>query len=77
MPNRCYGLIEIVGTSTESSDQAIRNAVEKASQTLPRLDWFQVIETRGHVVDGKVAHFQVVLKVGYRLGEGAPATLET
>jgi flavin-binding protein dodecin len=77
MSNRCYGLIEIVGTSTESSDQAIHNAVEKASETLPHLDWYQVTETRGHIVDGRVAHFQVVLKVGYRLGEGAPAILET
>lgn len=67
MPSRCYKLIEIVGTSPESSDQAIRNAIEKASKTHDHLDWFQVIETRGHIVDGKVAHFQVVLKVGFRL----------
>lgn len=67
MPDRCYKLVEIVGTSSVSSDDAIRNAVEKASKTLEYLDWFQVVETRGHIADGKVAHFQVVLKVGYRL----------
>jgi flavin-binding protein dodecin len=69
MPNRCYKLVEIVGTSPESTDQAIRNGIEKASKTLKHLDWFQVVETRGHIVDGKVAHFQVVLKVGYRLDD--------
>jgi flavin-binding protein dodecin len=69
MPNRCYKLVEIVGTSPESTDQAIRNAIEKASKTLAHLDWFQVVETRGHIVEGKVAHFQVVLKVGYRLDD--------
>lgn len=69
MPNRCYKLVEIVGTSPESTDQAIRNAIEKASKTLVHLDWFQVVETRGHIVEGKVAHFQVVLKVGYRLDD--------
>ncbi len=67
MPDRCYKLVEIVGTSSESSDQAIRNAIAKASATMRHLDWFQVVETRGHIVDGKVAHYQVVLKVGFRL----------
>lgn len=67
MPDRCYKLVEIVGTSSESSDQAIRNAIAKASATLQHLDWFQVVETRGHIVEGRVAHYQVVLKVGFRL----------
>lgn len=67
MPEHVYKIIEIVGSSTISSDDAIRNAVEKAGKTVRHLNWFQVIETRGHVEDGKVAHFQVVLKVGFRL----------
>jgi flavin-binding protein dodecin len=67
MPDRCYKLVEIVGTSPNSLDEAIRNAIEKASSDVDHVDWFQVVETRGHVKDGKVAHFQVVVKVGYRL----------
>jgi flavin-binding protein dodecin len=67
MPNRVYKLVEIVGTSPVSTDDAIRNAIAKASKTLSHLDWFQVVETRGQIVDGKVAHYQVVLKVGFRL----------
>lgn len=69
MSNRVYKIIEIVGTSPESTDQAIKNAIEKASKTLHHLDWFQVVETRGQIANGKVAHFQVVLKVGFRLDD--------
>jgi flavin-binding protein dodecin len=67
MPNHVYKLVELVGSSTTSSDDAIRNAIETAAKTLRLIDWFEVIETRGHVTDGKVAHFQVTLKVGFRL----------
>lgn len=67
MPDHIYKIIEIVGSSTVSSDDAIRNAIEKAGQTVRHMNWFQVIEQRGHIADGKVAHFQVVLKVGFRL----------
>jgi flavin-binding protein dodecin len=67
MADHVYKLIELVGSSKTSSDDAIRNAIETAAQTLRKIDWFQVTETRGHVVDGKVAHFQVTLKVGFRL----------
>ncbi len=67
MGNNVYKLVEIVGTSTTGTDDAIRTAIETASQTLRNLDWFEVTETRGHLVDGKVAHFQVTLKVGFRL----------
>ena len=67
MPDHVYKVIEIVGSSTVSSDEAIRNAIEKAGKTIRHINWFQVVETRGHVADGKVAHFQVVLKVGFRL----------
>ncbi|HHJ37899.1 MAG: hypothetical protein AXA67_07925 [Methylothermaceae bacteria B42] len=62
-----YKVIEIVGSSPDSIDQAIRNAIAKASKTLKHLNWFQVTETRGHIVNGEVGHFQVVLKVGFRL----------
>lgn len=67
MAEHTYKLIELVGSSTSSSDEAIRNAILKASATIKHIDWFQVIETRGHVKDGAVAHFQVTLKVGFRL----------
>jgi flavin-binding protein dodecin len=67
MPDHVYKVIEIVGSSTVSSDDAIRKAVEKAAQSLRHLNWFEVVETRGHIADGKVAHFQVVLKVGFRI----------
>lgn len=67
MTSRVYKLVEVVGTSVESSDAAIRNAVEVASKSLRHIDWFEVIESRGHVVDGKIAHFQVTLKIGFRL----------
>ncbi|HZF80645.1 MAG TPA: dodecin [Rubrivivax sp.] len=67
MSNNVYKLVELVGSSTTSVDDAIRNAVETAAKTLRHIDWFEVIETRGHVADGKVAHFQVTLKLGFRL----------
>lgn len=67
MSDHVYKLVELVGSSTTSSDDAIRNAVQTAARTLRHVDWFEVKETRGHVADGKVAHFQVTLKVGFRL----------
>ncbi len=67
MSDHVYKVIELVGSSTESTDEAIRTAIERASKTLKHINWFQVVETRGHIQDGKVAHFQVVLKVGFRL----------
>ncbi|GAA0374665.1 dodecin family protein [Microbispora corallina] len=67
MSDRTYRVTEIVGTSGESVDQAIRNGVRRAAQTLRHLDWFEVTEVRGHIVDGEVAHFQVGMKVGFRL----------
>jgi flavin-binding protein dodecin len=69
MAAHTYKLIELVGTSSSSSDEAIRNAIEKASATVKHIDWFQVIESRGHVENGKVAHYQVALKVGFRIEE--------
>ncbi|MFM8332971.1 MAG: dodecin [Candidatus Methylumidiphilus sp.] len=67
MPDHVYKVIELVGSSSISTDEAIRNAIEKAALTHTHMNWFQVVETRGHIADGKVAHFQVVLKVGFRL----------
>lgn len=68
MNEHVYKLVEVVGTSTSSSDDAIQNAVAKAAETLRNMDWFEVIETRGHLVDGKIAHYQVRLKIGFKLG---------
>jgi dodecin len=65
-----YRVTEIVGSSPDSSDQAIRNAIARAGSTLRQLDWFQVTEVRGHIENGEVGHFQVTLKVGFRLEGG-------
>jgi flavin-binding protein dodecin len=67
MSANTYKLIELVGSSPVSSDDAVRNAISKASASLKNIDWFQVVETRGHIVGNKVAHFQVTLKVGFRI----------
>ncbi|MDD9206534.1 dodecin family protein [Georgenia sp. 10Sc9-8] len=67
MNDNVYRITEIVGTSTESTDDAIRNGIDRASQTLHNLDWFEVTEVRGHLVDGQIQHYQVGLKVGFRL----------
>ena len=67
MSDRTYRVTEIVGTSGESVDQAIRNGVRRAAETLRHLDWFEVTEIRGHLVDGEIAHFQVGMKLGFRL----------
>lgn len=64
-----YRVTEIVGSSPESVDRAIRNAVTRANATLRNLDWFEVTEIRGHIAAGDIAHFQVTLKVGFRLDE--------
>lgn len=67
MSERTYRVTEIVGTSPESVDAAVRNAIRRAAQTLRHLDWFEVTEVRGQILDGEVAHFQVGVKVGFRL----------
>jgi flavin-binding protein dodecin len=67
MSNHTYRVTEIVGTSPESTDTAIRNGLARASQTLRNIDWFEVVSTRGEVADGAVAHFQVTLKVGFKI----------
>ncbi|MFD1830738.1 MULTISPECIES: dodecin [Streptomyces] len=70
MSDHTYRVTEIVGTSHEGVDQAIRNGLERASQTLRHLDWFEVTQVRGNIADGAVEHYQVCLKVGFRLEEG-------
>jgi hypothetical protein len=67
MSAHVYKLIELVGSSTVGTDDAIRNVIEKAAHTVKHMDWFEVVETRGHIVDGKVAHYQVTLKIGFRI----------
>ncbi|MCS5717183.1 dodecin family protein [Herbiconiux sp. CPCC 205763] len=67
MSNNTYRITEIVGTSPEGTDAAIRNGLARATKTLRNVDWFEVVSTRGELEDGAVAHFQVTLKVGFRL----------
>ena len=69
MSDHTYRVTEIVGTSPESVEQAIRNGIARANQTLRNLDWFQTTEIRGHLADGEIKHFQVTLKVGFRLDD--------
>jgi dodecin len=67
MTDHVYRIIEVAGSSDNSIEDAIQNAVGRASRTLRQIGWFEVIQTRGHVEEGKVAHFQVILKVGFTL----------
>ena len=67
MSNHTYSISEIVGTSTEGVDDAVRNGIAEAAKTLRNLDWFEVKEIRGHLADGKVADWQVTIKLGFRL----------
>jgi flavin-binding protein dodecin len=67
MSDHVYKSVEITGSSPEGVTEAIDTAIAKASKTLRNLDWFEVCGIRGHLADGKVAHYQVTLKVGFRL----------
>ena len=69
MSEHTYRLIEVVGSSPIGIDDAIKEAVVDASKTIRNIRWFQVVETRGHVEDGKVAHFRVTLKIGFTLDD--------
>lgn len=66
MAGHVYNVTEIVGTSPESSDDAVKNAIAEASRTLRNLDWFEVQSIRGHLEDGYVADWQVTIKIGFR-----------
>jgi flavin-binding protein dodecin len=67
LSNHTYSISEIVGTSNEGVDAAVRNGIAEAAKTLRNLDWFEVKEIRGHLEDGKVADWQVTIKLGFRL----------
>ncbi|PVE13324.1 dodecin [Streptomyces scopuliridis] len=69
MSHHTYRVTEIVGSSHEGIDDAIRNGIARAAQTLRGLDWFEMTEVRGHIVDGDIEHYQVGLKVGFRLDD--------
>jgi flavin-binding protein dodecin len=71
MSEHTYKIIELVGSSASGTDDAIRNAIAKAALSVKNMDWFEVVETRGHIVNGQVGHFQVTLKVGFRLLDDA------
>ncbi|HZN46625.1 MAG TPA: dodecin [Ramlibacter sp.] len=67
MSHHVYKTLELTGSSTSGIEDAVNTAVAKASETVRNMQWFEVIETRGHIQDGKVAHWQVTLKVGFTL----------
>ncbi|MEU1346880.1 dodecin [Streptomyces sp. NPDC005775] len=69
MSNHTYRVTEIVGTSHDGIDAAIRNGVARASETLHNLDWFEITQVRGQIKDGRIEHYQVGLKVGFRLDD--------
>ena len=67
MSGHTYKLIEVVGSSERSIEDAIRGAIAKSAETVRNIDWFEVVQTRGHIQDGAVTHFQVTLKIGFTL----------
>jgi flavin-binding protein dodecin len=67
MSDHVYKQIRLTGSSTESSDEAVKNAIAKASESLNHLRWFEVIDTRGHIEEGRVQHWQVTIEVGFTL----------
>jgi flavin-binding protein dodecin len=69
MTDHVYKSIELTGSSTTTVEDAVQNAIAKAAKTMHNLHWFEVMETRGHIAEGKVAHWQVTLKVGFRLDD--------
>lgn len=69
MSDHIYKKIELTGSSPHSIDEAIRNAVNRANESIRNMRWFEVVETRGHIEDGKVSHFQVTVKIGFTLDD--------
>lgn len=69
MSDHTYRVIEIVGSSTTGVEDAIERGIERAGTTLDHLDWFEVSQIRGHIADGRIAHYQVTMKVGFTLRE--------
>jgi dodecin len=70
MSDHVYKIVELVGSSKDSIEDAIQTAIKRANATLRNLRWFEVIQTRGHVENGQVSHYQVVLKAGFTLEAG-------
>jgi dodecin len=66
-----YKIVELAGSSSESIEDAIRTAIGRAGKTLRNLRWFEVLQTRGHVENGEVRHFQVIIKAGFTLDDGS------
>ena len=71
MADHVYKTIELVGSSANGMEQAVQNAIAKAAETVRNLRWFQVTETRGHIDGGRVAHWQITLKIGFTLEDSA------
>jgi dodecin len=69
MSNHVYKIIQLAGSSSTSVEEAIETAIAKAAKTVRNMDWFEVTETRGQIEDGKIAHYQVILNIGFRLEE--------
>jgi dodecin len=69
MPDHVYKTIELVGSSTRGMEDAVQKAIAKAAETVRNLRWFEVLDTRGHIEEGKIAHWQVTLKLGFTLDE--------
>lgn len=69
MSNHVYKIVELTGSSSESMEAAVKNAVSRASKTVHNMRWFEVVSTRGHIEEGDVAHWQVTLKIGFTLDE--------
>ena len=67
MANHVYKIIEIVGSSETSIEDAISTAITQAGKTVRNMDWFEVVDTRGHIKNGKIGHYQVTLKIGFTL----------
>ena len=69
MSNHVYKIVELTGSSSESMEAAVKNAVSRASKTVHNMRWFKVVSTRGHIEEGEVAHWQVTVKIGFTLDE--------
>lgn len=71
MADHVYKTTELVGSSTSSIEEAVKNAVERAAKTVRHMGWFEVVETRGHIENDRVAHWQVTVKIGFRLEDAS------
>ncbi|MDH6292707.1 dodecin [Rhodococcus sp. NM-2] len=70
MSDHVYRVVEVVGSSSDSTDAAVENAIARTNETVRNVEWFEVVETRGHVENGAIAHYQVTVKVGFRVEPG-------